>query len=275
MRRVSSTPSSSSWNGSGVERERISSSSAWISISPVVIDGLTVSGERRTTGPRARTTNSFRSCVRHLGGPGRVHGVDHDLDDSPSSSRRSTKTSPPWSRRVATQPATVTSGPRPRGAASCRVISRQRVIVERSWEVGERNRLLGRPPAPDHRAVGADDHDRARAGPASLRELALERAAGVVGVAGDPASTQIGHAASGPARAGRRRRRRRRRGRVGTPSRLRSRARAAIARSRPRSRSRASAARRSARRGRRSARRRRASTVRLASGPTNSQVVRV
>ena len=75
MRSVSSTPSSSSWNGSGVERERISSSSAWISISPVAIAGLTVSGERADDRPRARTTNSLRSSCAIGAASGEFSGL--------------------------------------------------------------------------------------------------------------------------------------------------------------------------------------------------------
>jgi hypothetical protein len=59
-RSVSSTFSSSSWKGSGVEVDTISSVSTWISTSPVGMFGLTASGARRTTSPSARSTNSFR-----------------------------------------------------------------------------------------------------------------------------------------------------------------------------------------------------------------------
>src|SRR5207248_3848507 len=37
------------------------------------------------------------------------------------------------------------------------------------------------------------DHERARSGPARLRHLALDRTAGVVGVAGEPAAPELGH----------------------------------------------------------------------------------
>ncbi len=53
MRSPSSTPSSSSWNGSGVLVDRIFSSSTCTSTSPVGMFGLTVSGERATTSPVA------------------------------------------------------------------------------------------------------------------------------------------------------------------------------------------------------------------------------
>ena len=82
MRSVSSTPSSSSWKGSGVERETISSSSAWSSIAPVAIASLTVSGARRTTVPATAITNSLRRSWAVSAAAGALLGVDDDLDDA-------------------------------------------------------------------------------------------------------------------------------------------------------------------------------------------------
>ena len=81
-RSVSSTPSSSSWNGSGVERERISSSVACSSISPVAIAGFTVSGARRTTSPARPDDELVAERVRDLGRLGGVLGVDDDLEQA-------------------------------------------------------------------------------------------------------------------------------------------------------------------------------------------------
>ena len=82
MRTFSSTLSSSSWNGSGVERERISSSVACSSISPVGIAGLTVSGARSTTAAARADHELVAQLVRDVRGRGRGLRVDHDLDDA-------------------------------------------------------------------------------------------------------------------------------------------------------------------------------------------------
>ena len=94
-------------------------------------------------------------------------------------SRRSTKTSPPWSRRVSAQPATVTrlaGVVRPQLAAH-HVAPGHPDLYERAHDAV----LL---PAPPHlvRSVAARDDDGLRTEPLRLRELPLHRAASVVGV---------------------------------------------------------------------------------------------
>ena len=110
MRRVSSTFSSSSWNGSGGLVEITSSSSTWSSTSPVGMFGFTFSGERAVTSPVARRTNSLRMSWAALAASGERSGLTTSWP-TPVESRRSTNTSPPWSRRRATQPASVRRSP--------------------------------------------------------------------------------------------------------------------------------------------------------------------
>ena len=82
MRSVSSTPSSSSWNGSGVERERISQ---------LVDLQLDLAGRHRRVDRLGRAPHDraarlehelVADAVRDLGRAGRVLGVDDELDDA-------------------------------------------------------------------------------------------------------------------------------------------------------------------------------------------------
>ena len=66
---------------------------------PVGIFGLTVSGERATTSPLARSTNSLRISFASSAAAGERSGLTTSCM-TPVWSRRSTKTSPPWSRRA-------------------------------------------------------------------------------------------------------------------------------------------------------------------------------
>ena len=233
------------------------SSSTCSSISPVGRFGLTVSAARFTTSPVAWMTNSLRSSCASRPRPARV-GVDHELRPCRLRSRRSTKTSPPWSRRVSTQPATVT---RPAGVGAPQLAAhRSRQAGYSSASVVHDAVVLA---APAHlvRPVGARDDDRLRAEPLGLGELPLHRAASVIGV--DRAALARHFAICGrtrPRSSGCLERdeevepRRLRLSRPPAPSR------ASAARARRRSRSPASAARRPPRRDRRTGRRRRSSS---------------
>ena len=103
MRSVSSTFSSSSWNGSGGLVETTSSSSTWSSTAPVGMFGFTFSGVRAVTSPVARRTNSLRMSCAAFAASGERSGLTTSWP-TPVESRRSMKTRPPWSRRRATQP---------------------------------------------------------------------------------------------------------------------------------------------------------------------------
>src|SRR5439155_21302463 len=72
--------------------------------------GFTVSGERRCTRPRTRITYSERSAPAFSWQARSVSGLN-TICTSPSRSRRSTKITPPWSRRRCTQPPSTTSSP--------------------------------------------------------------------------------------------------------------------------------------------------------------------
>ena len=152
-------------------------------------------------------------------------------------------------------------GPRPRCAACCPAGRASCSWDERIWEV---RRALPSCSAPPRRSLPLSAPaitTVARAGPAGLGHLALERAARVVGVAGEPAAAELGH--RGQHARDRRaveRRRRRRAAAAATVDALASRSRARAARSRRRSRCPGSAARRSASTARRSGRRRRSSS---------------
>ena len=90
---VSSTFSSSSWNGSGVDRERMRTVSTWSSTSPVGRFGLTASGARATTSPSACRTNSLRtSCATPAASAARSGLITNCT--LPVWSRRSMKTRP-------------------------------------------------------------------------------------------------------------------------------------------------------------------------------------
>ena len=110
-RRSSPTVASSSIGKGGVfasASTRISRAST--STAPVASFGFSVSGERRATSPTTATTYSPRT---------RSAAAWASFDTSgrattwqiPSRSRRSTKTTPPRSRRVAAQPMSVTVCP--------------------------------------------------------------------------------------------------------------------------------------------------------------------
>src|SRR5919199_4754909 len=103
-------------------------------------------------------------------------------------SRRSTNTRPPWSRRRAAQPASVTRRPASSARGSPQPRSRHGIG---DLLVRERAVLLA-PPPQDH-AVGAGEEHHARTEPFALCELPLRRPAGVVRVAADPAATKLAH----------------------------------------------------------------------------------
>ena len=148
---------------------------------------MTASGARATTSPSARSTNSFRTRVRGaLAASGARSGLTTSWQ-TPVSSRRSTKTSPPWSRRRAAQPASVTRSPTcsRRGPRRTR---RSRQLIEQLRERRAGHLAIGAAARSRRRAArsvapsaSTDEVPRARA--LRLRELALQRAARVVGVA--------------------------------------------------------------------------------------------
>ena len=70
------------------------------STAPVGMFGLTVSGARATTSPSAWSTNSLRISFASSAASGACSGLITSCV-IPVRSRRSTKTSPPWSRRRA------------------------------------------------------------------------------------------------------------------------------------------------------------------------------
>ena len=142
FRRSTSSTSSPIWNGSGVERDRIFSASTWISISPVGRFGFTASGARLTTSPSAWSTNSLRTSCATCAGSGACSGLTTSCT-LPLKSRRSTNTSPPWSRRVSAQPATVTRVPTSAAVSAPQVVSRQLLIRPRASERPDRPRRAG------------------------------------------------------------------------------------------------------------------------------------
>ena len=102
-------------------------------------------------------------------------------------SRRSTKTSPPWSRRVSTQPATVRRRPTCSDRSSPHWMSRQLTAVSVATTSARPTVSSGAPArriaAPSARTTTSV----ARAGAAALRQLSLHRAAGEVHVGASPA----------------------------------------------------------------------------------------
>lgn len=106
---VSDRLSSSSWNG-GVT-EGLSTLSSWHSTSmrPLLMLSLVVPSGRARTTPTTCTQNSLRTSSAVLNISGR--SGSHTTCTVPSRSRRSTKITPPWSRRRFTQPASVTVWP--------------------------------------------------------------------------------------------------------------------------------------------------------------------
>ena len=93
---------------------------------PVGRFGLTFSGARAATSPVARRTNSFRMSCAAAAASGDRSGLTTSWL-MPVESRRSMKTSPPWSRRRATQPASVWRSPTWPGRSSPAPRSRQAV----------------------------------------------------------------------------------------------------------------------------------------------------
>src|SRR3954467_1140751 len=89
--------------GSGAEGARTSSREATTSTSPVGSSGFSLPSGRRRTSPLTSTQNSLR---RWCASSSRATTCTY-----PEASRRSRKTTPPWSRRRATQPARVTCRP--------------------------------------------------------------------------------------------------------------------------------------------------------------------
>ena len=94
-----------SWRGSGSRPAATRTST-----SPLGRFGLTVSGERATTSPRAASTYSGRTCSASACASATRDGSKTSCT-TPLRSRRSMKMRLPWSRRRATQPARRTSRP--------------------------------------------------------------------------------------------------------------------------------------------------------------------
>ena len=124
--------------------------STWISISPVGMFGLTVSGARATTSPAAWITNSLRSSRAAAAASAARSGLTRAGACRPRRAGRRRR-----ARRgrggVATQPATVTRVPTSsrRELAALEVAPASR--RERSDELVESDRLLVAPVAPDRR----------------------------------------------------------------------------------------------------------------------------
>ena len=133
----------------------------------------------------ARSTNSLRISFASSAATRRRSGLITSCM-RPVWSRRSTKTSPPWSRRRATQPASVSCAPRRRRAArrTGRLASSRGQPLQRHRRAATSSSSW---PGADRGAVGSDDDGRRRPEARRLRQLALQRAARVVGVAGDAA----------------------------------------------------------------------------------------
>src|SRR3954447_2529103 len=90
-------------NGSGAEADSTRSVEVATSISPVGSSGFSLPSGRRRTSPVTSTQYSLR---RWWASSSRTTTCTY-----PEASRRSRKTTPPWSRRRATQPARVTVVP--------------------------------------------------------------------------------------------------------------------------------------------------------------------
>ena len=115
-RRTSSTSTSSSTGKGGVsDSETTSTVVAATSTWPVARPGLAVPSGRRRTVPATRTTDSSFTSAATACADGASWGWATTWT-IPSRSRRSRKTTPPWSRLRATHPASNTSRP----ASSCR-----------------------------------------------------------------------------------------------------------------------------------------------------------
>ena len=180
MRSVSSTFSSSSWNGSGGLVETTSSSSTWSSTSPVGRFGLTFSGARAATSPGRAEDELVPDVVRGRGRLGRALRVDDELADP---------------RRVAEvdedEPAVVAA---PRDPAGERValadvvgpeLARSEVAPAHSdftASASDGNSTSSRLPAADRRAVGAHDHRRLAPTRPACVSWPLQRPARVVRV---------------------------------------------------------------------------------------------
>src|ERR671932_445089 len=136
--------------------------------------GFTVSGARATISPVARRTNSFRTSCAARAASGAVSGLTTSWQ-IPVWSRRSTNTSPPWSRRRAAQPARVTR--RPASAARGSPQPRSRQLID-DLLVVHLAIHFALPPQGD--AVHRREEHHARAEPLPLGELPPRRPAGVV-----------------------------------------------------------------------------------------------
>ena len=185
---LSSTLSSSSWKGSGVDAETISSSSTCTSISPVGIAGFTVSGVRRTTSPPRAEHELVADACASSAAAGACSGLITSWQ-MPVSSRRSTKTRPPWSRRVS-RPAGERDGASRVAPRAARRTSRRASSQEllQMLDVADLDVELAR--APEGPPVRGEDDCRARV-LLAVAQLALERAPGVVGVGGEPRGAQL------------------------------------------------------------------------------------
>src|SRR5690349_1639727 len=95
----------STGKGSGSASDRTSTSSATTSISPVGSSGFSLPAGRVRTVPVTSTQNSARRSWATASSP------RHTTCTTPLASRRSMKTTPPWSRRRATQPDSTTCSP--------------------------------------------------------------------------------------------------------------------------------------------------------------------
>src|SRR5205823_1264022 len=141
--------------------------------------GFSVSGLRATISPPARRTNSLRTSCAACAASGAVSGLTTSWQ-TPVWSRRSTNTSPPWSRRRAAQPARVTRRPASSARGSPQPRSRQGIgdllvgeRAEQPLEPGaEPDRRRGRPAdLLDEVVVAAAAADRALRADRLVHEL--------------------------------------------------------------------------------------------------------
>ncbi len=102
--------SSSKTNGGVCDRFKILSSETITSISPVFMLGLIMPSGLSTTVPRTASTNSLRMAWA-LSWTALLNSGLKTTWVIPSRSRKSTKITPPWSRRRSTQPMSTTSSP--------------------------------------------------------------------------------------------------------------------------------------------------------------------
>ena len=152
------------------------------------VDGLRRARDELALAPGSRTRCAARAPSRPRRGA--RSGLTTSWE-TPVRSRRSTKTSPPWSRRRATQPASVSRSPDVLGP---RLAAHQVAPAHADSLATSSSSGRARPSAPARGAsrLAADDDRRRRSESSGLGQLALERASRVVGVGGDAGAAQLG-----------------------------------------------------------------------------------